>query len=78
MPGQPQIDPWRFATVGLELVGGVALFIALGYGLDRWIGSGPWGVLGGALLGIVGGLYKMVRDVSRAQRSMDHGDKDRT
>jgi len=71
MSGQPQFNPWRYATVGLELVGGVAVLTGLGYGLDRWRGTAPWGMIGGAILGIVGGLYKLVRDVMRAQRSFD-------
>ena len=70
MADEPQIDPWRFATVGLELVGAVALFIAIGYAFDRWQETSPWGMIGGAVLGIVGGLYKMIRDVLRVNRSM--------
>ena len=65
MPSNGQPSPWRFAGVGLELAGVVAVLALIGHGLDRWWGSHPWGVLGGSMLGIVGGLYNLVKQVIR-------------
>lgn len=70
MANDPLIDPWRYATAGLELGAAVGLFALGGYGLDHWLGTSPWGLLGGAITGIVGGLYKLVRDATRANRRM--------
>jgi F0F1-type ATP synthase assembly protein I len=55
-------DRWQHATMGLELVGYVLAFTGLGYLLDWWLGTTPWFTLGGALLGITGGLTKTIRD----------------
>ena len=35
----------------------------LGYGVDRWLGSAPWGVFVGLLLGFVVGFYELVKAV---------------
>lgn len=65
-------NPWRYATAGLELVGVLAVLIGIGYVIDRWQGTKPWGVMIAAGIGIVGGLYRMVRDAMKIARSMPH------
>jgi F0F1-type ATP synthase assembly protein I len=47
------------------LVGAVLGLGALGYGLDYWQGTSPWGLLGGLMLGIVVGFYELVKTVYR-------------
>jgi hypothetical protein len=47
---------------GLEMV----VPIALGFYLDSRFGWSPWGVIVGAVLGISGGLYHLVRMADRA------------
>lgn len=49
---------YRFLT---DLVAGVVVGLALGYGLDRWLGSSPWGVLAGCCLGFGAGLRNILR-----------------
>ncbi|MEO8276123.1 MAG: AtpZ/AtpI family protein [Thermoanaerobaculia bacterium] len=68
-------QPWmRLAGSGVELaaaVGGGSIF---GYWIDRHYGSSPWGLLTGALLGLVGGFYNLVKAslaVSREARELD-------
>lgn len=51
----------RLANSGLELVAAVVSLLLLGYWVDYQFGTGPWGLLTGAIVGIVGGLYNMVR-----------------
>lgn len=54
------------AGVGIELGGVVVVFCFLGWWLDRKFGtSGPWFLLAGGFLGIVGGLYKLWRQGKR-------------
>ena len=70
MPGGP--SPWRqvgmLASLGLTL--GVATAIGVGLGLlvDRWLGSGPWGLSLGLLLGVTAGFTQVLRDIRRATR----------
>jgi F0F1-type ATP synthase assembly protein I len=61
-------SPMRFAGVGMELTGAVLGMALIGYGIDRWRGSEPWGVVIGSTLGLVGGLYNIVRTVTRDDR----------
>ena len=53
------------AVAAYSLVGGIILFGAIGYGLDRWLGTDPWLLLGGLLTGIVVGLYELVKTTWR-------------
>ncbi len=48
------------AAAAYSLVGAVVLLGGIGYGLDAWLGSSPWCLLGGLLLGIAVGFYELV------------------
>jgi F0F1-type ATP synthase assembly protein I len=53
------------ATAGIEL-GLIFIVLALGgWWLDRKLGTSPWLLLLGCLIGIVGGLYRLIRNASR-------------
>ncbi len=61
--GDPR-DVRRYMTlsqVGLEMVAP----IGLGLLVDYLLGSSPWGVILGAVLGLVGGLVHLIRFVSK-------------
>jgi F0F1-type ATP synthase assembly protein I len=49
------------AGASYTLIGGVIAFGAIGYGLDRWLGSSPWCLIGGLLLGIVVGMWEIAK-----------------
>jgi len=51
----------RLSGIGVELVAAIAGFTLAGYFWDRHFGTQPWGVLTGALLGLVGGMYNVIR-----------------
>ncbi len=52
----------ELASAGVELCGIVAVFCLGGWWLDRRLGNdGPWMLLTGGALGIIGGLYKLWR-----------------
>lgn len=57
---------YRMAGVGIEFVVAIALFAAIGYGIDRWLDSSPWGVLIGLGVGFTVGLRAMIRAARRA------------
>lgn len=58
----------RYSGVGLELAGATGGLALLGYWIDRHFGTTPWGILGGVTIGIVGGLYNLVRESLAAIR----------
>ena len=58
----------RYSGIGLELAGATAGLALVGYWIDRRFGTGPWGLLGGVVIGIVGGLYNLVKESLEAIR----------
>ena len=68
---QPRVRWTRLAGMGTELAGAVLAFTLLGWWIDRKLETDPWGVLIGACLGIVGGLYNLVRVAVRESLGVD-------
>lgn len=53
------------ATASYTLIGGILLLGGLGYAVDEWRGSSPWGLLTGLGLGIAAGFYAIVKSTLR-------------
>ena len=53
------------AAASYSLIGAIILFGGLGYALDAWLGSSPWCLLAGLLLGIAVGFYGLALTVWR-------------
>jgi ATP synthase protein I len=49
------------AGASYTLVGAIILLGGIGYAVDKWQGSAPWGSLIGLILGIVVGFYELVK-----------------
>jgi len=65
----------RHSGIGLELAGATAGLALLGYWIDGRFGTAPWGLVGGVVIGLVGGLYNMVRESLDAVREARTEDK---
>jgi len=50
--------------VGIELVGTLAVGVAIGWGLDRWLGTAPWLLVVFFFLGAAAGVLNVYRAVS--------------
>ena len=48
-------------AAGLTLFASVAAFCGLGYLLDRWLGTQPWLLIAGIVIGSAVGLFEFVR-----------------
>ena len=69
MSADSRFPGWvRHSGVGLELAGATAGFALIGYWIDRRYQTAPWGVLVGVILGLVGGLYSLVKQSLQAVR----------
>jgi F0F1-type ATP synthase assembly protein I len=64
----------RHSGVGLELAGATAGLALVGYWIDGKFGTSPWGILGGVIIGLVGGLYNLVRESLEAVREAKDDD----
>ena len=56
------------SAVGFAFVLAVVIGTALGYALDRWLGTSPWFFLGGFALGVVAGARSVFRTVASVSR----------
>ena len=45
-----QAEP--YLGMGMQMALSMTLFVFAGYGLDNWLGTSPWFLIGGALLGV--------------------------
>lgn len=64
--GQPQRLRWGSGLqVGVELVAGTAGGSLLGWGLDRWLGTAPFGLIVLFFLGAAAGMLNAWRHLRR-------------
>jgi ATP synthase protein I len=48
-----------------DLIGGVLVGLGFGWLLDRYAGTGPWGMVGGLLIGMGISIYTVVRKATK-------------
>jgi F0F1-type ATP synthase assembly protein I len=53
------------ASASYTLIGAIILLGGIGYGVDAWLGTAPWGLLIGLLAGIVIGFYELAKTIWR-------------
>lgn len=76
---QPEADPRQMQQVGkawslaIEMVAAVAVSLFIGWWVDRWFGTAPWGLLGFILLGVAAALWSAIRTalVMQARQQAD-------
>ena len=49
----------------ITLFTAVAVFLALGWLIDRWLGTQPWCLVAGIVLGAAAGFYQFIRLTSK-------------
>lgn len=58
--------PWLSAV--WQFTGSVLFLVAVGYGLDTYAGTGPWGLVVGGLVGSGVGFYAFIRTANRLMK----------
>jgi len=66
-PG-PIIRYGRYGALAFEFSGTIAAGAAVGWLLDEWIGSPPWGLVVCTLLAVVGGFARLITILRRFER----------
>lgn len=73
--GSPEGDlpPAAWLGIGFELALALVLFMFAGFKADAWLGTSPWLMLAGALLGMVVGFYGFFRRLIPPRGGMKDG-----
>lgn len=59
----------EYAGAGLQLALTLVVFMFLGLWLDKRLGSSPWFLIIGVVIGAVGGFYSLYRRLMTANRT---------
>jgi F0F1-type ATP synthase assembly protein I len=79
MASNRQFPGWiRYSGAGIELAGATAGLALFGYWIDGKFGTAPWGIVVGVVVGIVGGMYNLVKESLRAVHEAQDDDQART
>jgi F0F1-type ATP synthase assembly protein I len=70
---KPGTEWMKLSGLGVELAAAIGGFTLAGYFWDRHFGTGPWGVLTGAILGLIGGMYNLIRQSLSATKESGSG-----
>lgn len=76
---RPDADPRAMRQVGkawslaIEMVAAVVVSLFIGWWVDRWFDTAPWGLLGFILLGVAAALWSAIRTamVMQAQQQAE-------
>lgn len=47
--------------VSYTIIGAIILLGGIGYATDGWLGTSPWGLFGGVILGLLVGFYELAK-----------------
>jgi F0F1-type ATP synthase assembly protein I len=61
-------EGYKYVSLGLTFAGGIIFFLAVGYGLDRVLGTMPVFILAGTLLGTVLSFLSVYRKLKEEER----------
>jgi ATP synthase protein I len=68
---RPHMDWGRGLQAGIEIIAGVAGGSLVGWAFDWWLGTGPFLLIGGFMLGAAAGMLNAIRGM---RRLMSEGD----
>ena len=61
-------DHITITTLGLEFAMAVALGTGAGFWIDRKLGTTPWAMIGGLLLGFALAMYIVIKEANRLKK----------
>ena len=64
-----------YLTVGLQIAFSMLFFVGVGWAVDAWLGTTPWGVLAGTILGFLGVIGLVIRLAAEANAPKAKGPK---
>ncbi|MGA6993719.1 MAG: AtpZ/AtpI family protein [Candidatus Deferrimicrobiaceae bacterium] len=67
----------KYSALGLELAIAVILGLAIGYYLDKWLGTGPWMTVVWMAIGFAAGLRSLFRAALRSGKGLEKDEEDK-
>ncbi|MDH3383230.1 MAG: AtpZ/AtpI family protein [Deltaproteobacteria bacterium] len=67
----------KYSALGLELAIAVILGLAIGYYLDKWLGTGPWMTVIWMAIGFAAGLRSLFRAAIRSGKDLEKDEEDK-
>ncbi len=61
----------KYSALGLELAIAVVLGLAIGYYLDKWLGTGPWMTVVWIGIGFAAGVRSLYRAAVRSGKDLE-------
>lgn len=65
---KPDTVTWSTVAIGFEFVAAIAGFAIIGYLIDRWQGTEPLWTISLTSLGLIGGMYNLIKEVKKLQK----------
>jgi ATP synthase protein I len=65
----------RYSALGLELAIAVVIGLAIGYYLDKWLGTGPWMTVIWLAIGFAAGVRSLYRAALRSGEDLEKREK---
>lgn len=65
----------RASLMGTNMVASTLVGLAIGYYLDKWLGTAPWMLIAWLLFGVVAGFRSMYLEAMRINRAQDGAGK---
>ena len=67
----------KYSALGLELAISVILGLAIGYYLDKWLGTGPWMTVIWLGFGFAAGVRSLYRAALRSEKDLEKDEEDK-
>jgi len=68
MSKDPEQNWGHFAGIGLQVAAGAGLGALVGMWLDKKYDWAPWGVTVGVMIGVIAGLYLLIKDAIKMNK----------
>jgi ATP synthase protein I len=67
----------KYSALGLEMALSVLIGVAIGYYLDRWLGTAPWLMIVWIALGFAAGVRSLYRAAVRSGKDLERDEEQR-
>lgn len=67
----------KYSALGLEMAISVVIGMAIGYYLDKWLGTSPWLTIVWIGLGFAAGVRSLYRSAVQSEKDLDKNEEEK-